>query len=110
MRNNTPNLTDHAVLHQARTQLEKHLPLRADGYLCTTHDLVNLLLGAAATKDTLESVCRDLTQAPNAATLRSYLNEQLRVEDLPATLAAGEPGAGGRDPSARLVCSARHCH
>ena len=84
MRNNTPNLTDHAVLHHARTQLEKHLPLRADGYLCTTHDLVNLLLGAAATKDTLESVCRDLTTAPNAATLRSYLNEQLRIEDLPA--------------------------
>lgn len=84
MRNNTPNLTDQAVLHHARSRLAEHLPLHADGYVCTTHDLFNLLLGAAATKDTLESVCSDLTTAPNAATLRSYLHEQLRVEDLPA--------------------------
>jgi len=76
-------LTDHDILQHARARLAPHLPLRADGYLCTTSDLFNLLLGAAATRDSLESVCRDLTAAPNAATLRSYLNEQLRVEDLP---------------------------
>ncbi|MDQ3252337.1 MAG: hypothetical protein M3R15_00275 [Acidobacteriota bacterium] len=57
--------------------------MQAEGYVCTTADLLNLLLGAAATRDSLESVCTDLTAAPNAATLRSYLNEQLRVEDLP---------------------------
>ena len=84
MKNHTPKLTDHDVLQHARTRLAQHLPLQADGYLCSTADLFNLLLGAAATRDSLESVCSDLIGAPNAATLRAYLNEQLRVEDLPA--------------------------
>ena len=83
MKDHTPILTDHDILQHARSRLEQHLPLQADGYVCTSADLFNLLLGAAATRDSLESVCQDLTTAPNAATLRAYLNEQLRVEDLP---------------------------
>ena len=83
MKDHTPILTAHDILHQARACLEPPLPLQADGYRCTTADLFNLLLGAAATRDSLESVCRDLTAAPNATTLRAYLNEQLRVQDLP---------------------------
>ena len=84
MNNHTPKLTDHDILHHARTRLAEHLPLHADGYVCTTADLFHLLIGAAATRDSLDSICQDLTAAPNAATLRAYLNEQLRVEDLPA--------------------------
>ena len=84
LHDNTPQLTDLSVLQHAQSRLAQHLPLQADGYLCTTADLFNLRLGAAATRDSLESVCSDLTEAPHAATLRAYLNEQLRVEDLPA--------------------------
>lgn len=84
MKDHTPILTDYDILHHARTRLQQHLPLQANGYVCTSADLFNLLLGAAATRDSLESVCQDLTEAPNAATVRAYLNEQLRVEDLPA--------------------------
>lgn len=84
MKDHTPTLTDYDILLYARTRLEQHLPLQADGYVCTTADLFHLLLGAAATRDSLESVCSDLTTAPNAATLRAYLNEQLCVETLPA--------------------------
>ena len=83
MKDHTPKLTDHDILQHARARLEQHVPLQADGYGCTTSDLFNLLIGTAATRDSLESVCSDLTAAPNAATLRSYLHEQLRVEDLP---------------------------
>jgi hypothetical protein len=83
MRYDTPTLSDHAVLTHAREGLSQHLPLQAEGYKCTTDDLLNVLLGVAANRGTLEAVCRDLVGTPEAATLRSYFNAQLCVEDLP---------------------------
>jgi putative transposase len=76
-------LSDHDVLTHAREGLGKHLPLQAEGYKCTTDDLLNVLLGVAANRGTLESVCSDLVGTPDAATIRNYFNEQLCVEDLP---------------------------
>ncbi len=38
MTNHTPSLTDHDVLLHARTRLQAHLPLHADGAVCTTTD------------------------------------------------------------------------
>jgi putative transposase len=70
-------------LEQARTQLAVHIPLEADGYVCTTEALWNLVLGTAANRSTLETVCSDLPQAPCAATVRGYLSAQLRVDELP---------------------------
>lgn len=56
------------------------------------------LLGVAATRGTMESVCADLVGTPDPRTIRGYLNEQLCVEELPeleqqlnAALAAEEP-------------------
>ena len=63
--------------------LAEHLPLQADGYTCTTADLLDVLLGVAANCGTIEAVCADLVGTPDAETIRGYLNEQLRVEDLP---------------------------
>jgi hypothetical protein len=79
----TPTLSDHDVLAHARTGLRQHLPLAAAGYECTTDDLLNVLLGVAANRGTVESVCRDLVGTPDAATIRGYFNEELCVEDLP---------------------------
>ena len=79
----TLKLTDQEVLQYAQTGLEKHLPLEAEGYKCSTEDLLNVLLGVAVGCGTIESVCADLVGTPDAETIRQYLNEQLIVEELP---------------------------
>jgi hypothetical protein len=103
--NNTPTLSDRDVLTHARETLRPHLPLEAEGYKCTTDDLLNVLLGVAANRGTIESVCRDLVGTPDAATIRSYLREQLCLEDLPelerglnAALAAEVPARVWKQP------------
>lgn len=79
---NTLKLTDAKVLEQAHDNLGEHLTLTAEGYQCTTDDLLNALLGMAVNRTTLEAVCADLG-LPDAEALRRYFNDQLRVEDLP---------------------------
>jgi putative transposase len=86
MTNHTPRLTDHDVLLHARTRLQAHLPLQADGYVCTTTDLLQVLLGVAVNRGTIEAICADLLGTPDPETIRRYLNAQLRVDDLPALL------------------------
>ena len=105
MSKDTLKLSDREVLAYARETLEPHLALEADGYRCTTADLFNVLLGVAAGRGTLESVCADLVGAPDADTVRGYLNEQVCVEDLPdlerrlnAALADEIPGRVWRQP------------
>lgn len=83
MTDHTPKLTEREVLAHARERLQPHLRLEADGYICNREQLIHLLLGIAATKSTLEAVCADLETSPCAATVRSYFNEQLTVEELP---------------------------
>jgi hypothetical protein len=80
----TPELSAQEVLQHAQDLLEEKLPLKAEGYKCTTDDLFKVLLGVAATKSTLEAVCADLVGTPDPQTIRGYFNEHLRVEDLPA--------------------------
>jgi hypothetical protein len=64
MPHDTPRLTDQQVLLHARSRLQAHLPLHAAGYRCTTHDLLQVLLGVAVNQGTLEAICADLRQAP----------------------------------------------
>jgi putative transposase len=84
MHNHTPHLTDTDVLQRARACLQAHVPLQADGYVCTTADLFNVLLGVAVNRGTIEAICADLVGTPDPETIRRYLNAQLRVDDLPA--------------------------
>ena len=83
MTNDTPELTDQEVLQRAHTLLAEHLPLQADGYTCTTDDLLDVLLGVAANRGTIEAVCADWVGTPDAETIRGYFKDQLCVEDLP---------------------------
>ncbi len=80
---NTPELTDQEVLQHAFSTLHDHLPLYAQGYTCTTKDLLTVLLGVAVNRGTIESVCADLVGTPDPQTIRGYLNAQLCVEELP---------------------------
>jgi putative transposase len=83
MSHHTPKLTDQDVLRHARAHLRQHLPLHAQGSVCTTDDLLNVLLGVAVTQGTIEAICADLVGAPDPETIRRYLNAQLRPDDLP---------------------------
>lgn len=58
--NDTPKLTADQVLDHTRQGLEDYLPLQAEGYKCTTDDLLNVLLTAAARQCTIESACAEL--------------------------------------------------
>jgi putative transposase len=83
MTNDTPKLKADQVLEYAHQGLQDHLPLSADGYKCTTDDLLNILLTAATGRCTVETACTELKSGPGAETVRQYLNEQLTVERLP---------------------------
>lgn len=83
MSKDTLKLMDREVLQYARETLQQHVPLQAEGYVCTRDDLYNVLLGVSAGCGTVESVCADLVGTAAPETIRRYLNEQLCVEDLP---------------------------
>src|SRR5215210_8413499 len=87
MTDHTPKLTDQDVLLHTRTRLQAHLPLHADGSVCSTTDLLQVLLGVAVNRGTIEAICADLLGTPDPETIRRYLNAQLRVEDLSTLLA-----------------------
>jgi hypothetical protein len=83
MTQDTPELTAPEVLQHTMSTLHDHLPLHAEGYTCTTDDLLKVLLGVAVNRGTIESVCADLVGTPDPQTIRGYLNAQLCIDDLP---------------------------
>lgn len=106
----TPKLTDRDVLDYSHALLQEHLPLNAEGYTCTTDDLLNVLLGVAAQRGTVERVCGDWLGTPEPETVRTYFKEQLRVEDLPdlearlnAALSDAVPRRVWRQPQAVAI-------
>ncbi len=70
-------LTDRVTLETVLAVLEQYFDLSAEGYVCQTRDLWNLLVEAAARCAYIETVCNDLANAPDSNTVRGYLNEQL---------------------------------
>ena len=78
----TPKLTDTAVMQTACEAMHEHLPLKAEGYACTGADLWQMLMGMSVKRTTIHGLCQGLENAPSDATVRGYLNAQLRVDDL----------------------------
>lgn len=79
----TPKLTDTQTLDRARSVLDDHLTLTAEGYHCQSQHLFDVLLGACASGATIEATCRDLVATPCAETIRHYLRTGLTVDELP---------------------------
>ena len=75
-------LTDEATRNEANQRLQKHLNLQAVGYECTTEMVLDVLIRAAVNRQTIETVCHNLTGVVDGETIRGYLNEQIRVEGL----------------------------
>ena len=83
-RHDPPTRTDQQVLLHARSRLHAHLPLHAAASRCTTHDLLQGVLGVAVTQGTSAARCAGLPRAPVPATIRRSRQAQLRADDLPA--------------------------
>ena len=75
-------LTDRSTLNSTIEVLEQHFDLSADGYLCQTRDLWQVLVAVCARQSTVESTCNDLEDAPDSNTIRAYLNQQLKPENI----------------------------
>jgi putative transposase len=76
-------LTDEDVHQEVHTRMQTYGGLSArEGYRCTRAMVLDVVLQALVTQETIESVCADLADSVCGETVRQYLNEQLTVEDL----------------------------
>ena len=62
--------------------LQEHLPIEADGYVCHTEMILNVLIKASAENSSLEAVCADLEGVADSNTIREYLNAALPIREL----------------------------
>lgn len=62
--------------------LQEHLPIEADGYVCHTEMILNVLIKASAESSSLEAVCADLEEVADSNTIREYLNAALPIREL----------------------------
>jgi putative transposase len=62
--------------------LKEHLKIKADGYICNTEMILNVLIKASAESSSLEAACADLEEIADSNTIREYLNESLPVKQL----------------------------
>ena len=80
----TDKLTDRRTLDFTIAVLEQYFDLSAEGYICQTRDLYQVLVNAAVDQTYIETVCNDLTGAPDSNTVRGYLKEQLTSDHIRA--------------------------
>jgi len=78
----TLKLTAKNARQEASERLTTYFPLRVSGYQCRAETVFDVLVKAAATRQTIEAVCHDLAEMVDGETIRGYLNEQVRVDDL----------------------------
>jgi hypothetical protein len=62
--------------------LQEHLKIKADGYICKTEMILNVLIKASAENSSLEAVCADLEEIADSNTIREYLNAALPIKEL----------------------------
>ncbi|HSL44238.1 MAG TPA: hypothetical protein VK897_12450 [Anaerolineales bacterium] len=62
--------------------MKKNLELEANGYICKTEMLYDVLLKASAECSSLEAACGDLENVADSNTQRVYLNLALPIKEL----------------------------
>jgi hypothetical protein len=75
-------LTDEDTRQEAVERLSRYFPLNVSGYECSAETVFDVLVKAAATKQTIEATCNALKGMVDGETIRGYLNEQVRVDEL----------------------------
>ncbi len=61
---------------------QEHLPLEANGYVCTSAMLYDVLMKAASENISIDAACRDLEMSASGNRIREVLNEQISIEQL----------------------------
>lgn len=64
------------------TIIQDHITLSAEGYVCDTAMLVNVLIKAAVDQSSIGSACAELETVADSNTVREHLNQQLDVAEL----------------------------
>jgi hypothetical protein len=75
-------LTAQDIRETMQSVSQEHLPLEANGYVCTSAMLYDVLMKAASENISIDAACRDLEQCASGNRIRELLNEQLSVEQL----------------------------
>jgi len=75
-------LSDESSRGYALERLTSHFKLEVSGYECTAEKVFDVLIQAAVTHQTIESVCQELQEMVDGETVRGYLNEQIKTDDL----------------------------
>ncbi len=77
-----PTLSADEVRQTVSELITEHFDLQAEGYSCDTRVLNDIVVKASVEGQAIEGTCNDLEAVPTGHTVRNYLNEQLRPEDL----------------------------
>jgi putative transposase len=75
-------LTAQDIRETMQSVSQEYLPLEADGYVCTSEMLYDVLMKAASENISIDAACRDLEESASGNRVRELLNEQLNVEQL----------------------------
>ena len=62
--------------------LKEHTNLNVTGYVCTTDNILDVVLKASAESSSIEAVSHDLEDVADSNTIREYLNAVLDVKEL----------------------------
>jgi hypothetical protein len=62
--------------------MKKNFQIEANGYICKTDMLYDVLLKASAECSSLEAACADLEEVADSNTQRAYLNLALTIKEL----------------------------
>ena len=61
---------------------QQHLSLEANGYICTSEMLFDVLMKAASEQISIDAACRELERSASANRVRELLNKQLTADNL----------------------------
>lgn len=75
-------LTAQDIRETMQSVSQKHLSLEADGYVCTSEMLLDVLMKAASENISIDAACRDLENSASGNRVRELLNGQLNAEQL----------------------------
>lgn len=79
-----PTLSAAEVRQVVSDRLVEQVQLTADGYVCSTQVMTDVLVKASVEGATVEGTCNDLAAVPTGHTVHNHLNEQLCPAALPA--------------------------
>lgn len=75
-------LTAQDIRETMQSVSQEHLSLEANGYVCTSEMLLDVLMKAASENISIDAACRDLENSASGNRVRELLNEQLDAEQL----------------------------